>query len=241
MKFKIIITLAMGLVLTSCSNNAQTQPGPTDTSDYEVIRTRVDTDYPQMDLKEKSDLSSDIVSASFVEYSEAFWVEPYNGGDPAIFKDATFEIVETYKGDLSPGDTISVRTQGGQIVDEDNKIIYDHIDSGDVDLEGPSDKILFLRDNDYDIYRTDEDYYTTVVGPYGIYNIVDESMVGIVGETNTYDLNHLGEIDPDIDPYQIDQDEMDQNLNDGLITQEEYDTYYEDMDKYGRRLDSLDS
>lgn len=223
--------------MLGCSKTGDAHVTSQNLENYDVETIVTETSYPLLDFKEMSGLSDAIVSCKFKGYTNPFRVRPHNGGDDAIFKDANFEIIQSYKGDLSPGDIITVRTMGGEIIDHETNTIYRHTEYEDIKFNNKHEKLLFLARPTVDIYKTDEDYYKSVTGPLGVFNIIDDKLVNVSDETITHNLDALDTIDPSVDPDKLEKEQMDSNLKQGFITQEEYDTFFNEMDKYGEKIE----
>lgn len=204
-------------------------------ADYKSMEKTIDTVYPVLSLEELSDYSDLIVSAKFKAYDDPFPVTPHGGGEPFIFKDANFEIVEVFKGDAEVNDQIVVRIQGGQVVDHAKKMIYRDFVSDTFTFNEEGVNLLFLARPTADRYKTREDYYKLVAGPNSIYSDVSGVFKNVDDESRTIKREELEAIDPSVDPKATQKAQMDKNLKDGTVTEEEYDTYFEQWEQYGTR------
>lgn len=108
-------------------------------------------DYPLDELVASSHL---VARGKFVGNSGAFIVEPVNGASESVFTDYYFEITDVVRGNATPGDTVSVRLQGGKKGKLSVNNFYDVAPT-----EG-SEAVVFLRQITIPVgYITDEDYY----------------------------------------------------------------------------------
>ena len=186
------------------------------------------------EMVEKSCL---IVRGKITEQSDAIRIRPTNGGEESLFTDHYLEISYVLRGEAEVGDTVAVRTQGGEtntlIVENDG---YPKIKVGD-------EVIAFLyRHNVGGGYTTDEDYYRIIADDQGWY-VLDEAKTvfnsaagqeALTWEQCQVEIPELSKQYP-ID-YNWKRDEVRQgierDLNNASITQEEYEQEIASMDVY---------
>lgn len=200
------------IMLVGCSS--------TKGSEYETEITDISSTYPDLSFEELSNFSEIVVEGKFKGYNKPFKVIPNNNGDGMVFKDATFEIVNIFKGDYKSGENIKVRTIGGEFTDEENNLITVTNNLDEIKFTGKNTYLIFLSYPFSNNFKTDEDYYQTVTGPYGIYEKSGDNEFSRDNKTIT--VQELSMIDTSVNPRELEKNQMLDNLNNNLITEEEY-------------------
>lgn len=191
--------------------------------------------YSYDDLVEKASI---IVKAHAEPESQVVEIKPANGGDSRNFTNYTFTVSECLYGDVSQGDQITVRVQGG-LNEHQNTICED----APVITAG-QDVILFLRKPELGGgYTTTGDYYSILGVNQGIYYAADEA-----GAEDAY-VNEEGEeiscasvlrsieqkpalTSDGLSEYEEFKRNLQGTLENGVITQEGYDQILADSNQY---------
>lgn len=220
---KICLVLLITISLSACAKS--------DISGYTKHEMSISTIFPDHTFEELSNYSTDIVAAKFKGYTNPFKVKSSEGGSPAIFKDAKFEVLHSYKGDLPEGTIITVRTLGGEVIDHENKIIISTENEDDIKFNNKHEKVLFLTKPKTGPYITNENYYISISGSQGVFDIEDNKLVNLMDTEKVFNIELLDNIDTSVDPEDIEKAQMKYNLEIGSITEEEYEDYIESLDK----------
>lgn len=204
-------------------------------------------EYTYQDLVNDSPV---VVTSHVVDVSEPFQIIPVSGAAPSNFTDVTIEVDEVLRGDVEVGDQLTVRVEGGQ-VEKLNVVVEEspEFNMGD-------DNLLFLYQPGMGgAYNTEGDYYY-VLGLYqGAFypeNSVDsvksmaedvsttyENREGTVIDLNTLktDLSKMTRsavvyAENENKFYEEFLDNQEKNLENGFISQEEYDELIQQANEY---------
>lgn len=229
---KKLIYIALFMIILSGCNNSEVESDTTSVEN-EVVETQAESSYPDYNYEELSNNSELVVEAKFLNFDEPFKVKPATSGDELIFEDGNFEIINSYKGNVTSGDNIKVRFLSNDIVDSEG-VTTTFTSSEDVNFENNKTYLLFLRSPYPDGYKTVDNYYQTVTGPFGIYEKEEDKFVNDNKEITASDLES---IDKSIDPNVLEREQMEENLQNGQITQEEFDIWEESLNQYGTKVE----
>lgn len=201
-----------------------------DISKYNKYETEIHNIYPELSKQKITENSGTIVKAKFNNYTDPFKIKPANGGDSSIFRDAIFTVEKSYKGNLQKKDKVNVRIQGGDLIDHENKAIYSVNLDDDLNFDENSNYLLFLNKQEKGgHYNTKGDYYYIFGNSQGVINLSNSSRTLEDDSNLDSEINAL--IDNSKEPVSEDE-EMKNNLEKGLITQEEYDSWLKSRDDY---------
>ncbi|MDO4541911.1 MAG: hypothetical protein Q4C00_03645 [Bacillota bacterium] len=206
----------------------------------EAIETvAVSTSYPERTMEEMIEESSLIIYGKVTAASDPFAIKPTNGGDAANFVDYTVTPQETYRSPGTVPETVTVRIKGGLV--------------GNVNMVCENEPELALEDSYLFFlyqpgmgggYNTEGDYYYVLGGENGVYSGVDTSgsSAGLSADTGaTLDLSSFSEKCATLnssEPARNDsmaedfKSNMTQRLENGEITQEEYNSTLTEANTY---------
>lgn len=191
-------------------------------SENEVIKLEmVQEDLNEQELMHQSDL---VIEGKFKGTTPPFRVKPSSEGDPLVFKDSKFEVKKIFKGNLTEGDIVQVRTVGGQVTLEDGSTLT--VESGytDIKFTGKNHYLLFLsfpgRDSGY---TTEESYFIPSNGSLAIYEAQELGYVGVKTADKVIEEDQLLSLEKGGSSTEAYIDDLKEVLDSGQITQEEYD------------------
>lgn len=193
---------------------------------------------PAYNLDDLVEKASIIVKAHAEPESQVVEIKPANGGDSRNFTNYTFTVSECLYGDVSQGDQITVRVQGGR--NEHQNTICEDAPA----ITAGQDVILFLRKPELGGgYATTGDYYSILGVNQGIYYAA--------GEADAEDayINEEGEeiscasvlrsieqkpalTSDRMSEYEEFKQNLQSTLENGVITQEGYDQILADSNQY---------
>ena len=206
------------------------------------------TEYEQYNFNELIEASHVIVKGHIKGKADTFIIRPANGADDSVFTQYQFEVDDVIRGDVSVGESIGIRFEGGQ---KGSLKVINH-DDEDIKIKDSDKMVLFLyRVTVGGGYTTNDEYYQVVGGSnQGIF-FLDES-----AEKETYKSNSRN-----FDPLEWDTaraqlvelanelpmdksgllehetEQLKAELESGKITQDEYDTRLERYGKYATIID----
>ncbi|MCD1147123.1 hypothetical protein LQU94_03205 [Peptoniphilus sp. KCTC 25270] len=229
-KWMIAFLLSVfALTISSC--------GKEEAQSKEKLYVDVSAVYEELTPQEMMMKSDLVVEVKYKGTTPPFRVKSATGGDPMTFKDTKFEIVEVFKGNKSVGDSIQVRTLGGEIELEDG---VNEVTIGDYDkikFTGKNHFILFLYYPLGSDYNTREDYYAPTNGPSSILKSIDGRAISYETEnefTNVDDLRKMEKGGTFLEDY---KENLNQSYQSGQISEEEYQDAIDLMDQYGEKLE----
>lgn len=197
----------------------------------EPVVTRMSGILRSYDVDSLMQNSNLVVYGEVTGKSEPFKVQPTFGGSPFIHTDYYFEPIDIISGDSDITDT-TFRVEGGKIGNEE--LIVDDTPSFDIG----SKYLLFLYKVDMGSgYNTDEDYYYVTGSNQGAFNQVDkttfQSQNSSIGTVTTSTLiTKSGEVTKEYSLREEATGYAKANLENGMITQEEYDETIQSFDTY---------
>ena len=229
----LIIVLAVTLTYTLSHINLQTIE----------IRSLM----PRYNFNELITNSHVIVKGQITGDADVFTVRPANGADDSVFTQYQFEVDDVIRGDVTEGETIGIRFQGGQ---NGNLRVINF--SEEIDLNDNEQLVLFLRRVTVGgALATNDEYYIIVGGGgQGIFYLDEDAEAETyVSDSTDYDplvwstaraqlvelANELPTNQSGLLEYEI--EELKAELESGKITQDEYDTTLESYTKYATIID----
>ncbi len=196
--------------------------------------------FPAMTAEEQIEKAHLIVKGTFKDKSKAFQIQPANGGDPSNFTDYYLTVEEVYRGDAAAGDVLSVRVQEGIVGTIKVEVDYEpDIQIGDTVL------IYLYQTGMGGNYTTDEDYYYVLNGKKGYCILNGEGQLRNAESGEVYPLAEVKASIASIDektpvnknwPYEEALEGLKGNLENGFITEEEYQQALENLNSetYGK-------
>ena len=229
----LIIVLAVTLTYTLSHINLQTIE----------IRSLM----PRYNFNELITNSHVIVKGQITGDADVFTVRPANGADDSVFTQYQFEVDDVIRGDVTAGETIGIRFEGGQ---HGNLNVINMDD--DMDFNDNDRMVLFLRRVTVGGgYTTNDEYYIIVGGSgQGIFYLCEDADAETyVSDSTDYDplewdtaraqlvelANELPMDKSGLLEYETEQ--LKAELESGKITQDEYDTTLESYTKYATIID----
>ena len=229
----LIIVLAVTLTYTLSHINLQTIE----------IRSLM----PRYNFNELITNSHVIVKGQITGDADTFTVHPTTGGDDSVFTQYQFEVDDVIRGDVTAGETIGIRFEGGQ---HGNLNVINMDD--DMDFNDNDRMVLFLRRVTVGGgYTTNDEYYIIVGGSgQGIFYLDEDAEAETyVSDSMDYDplvwstaraqlvelANELPTNQSGLLEYETEQ--LKAELESGKITQDEYDTTLESYTKYATIID----
>ena len=229
----LIIVLAVTLTYTLSHINLQTIE----------IRSLM----PRYNFNELITNSHVIVKGQITGDADTFTVHPTTGGDDSVFTQYQFEVDDVIRGDITAGETIGIRFEGGQ---HGNLNVINMDD--DMDFNDNDRMVLFLRRVTVGGgYTTNDEYYIIVGGSgQGIFYLDEDAEAETyVSDSMDYDplvwstaraqlvelANELPTNQSGLLEYETEQ--LKAKLESGKITQDEYATTLESYTKYATIID----
>ena len=229
----LIIVLAVTLTYTLSHINLQTIE----------IRSLM----PRYNFNELITNSHVIVKGQITGDADTFTVHPTTGGDDSVFTQYQFEVDDVIRGDITAGETIGIRFEGGQ---HGNLNVINMDD--DMDFNDNDRMVLFLRRVTVGGgYTTNDEYYIIVGGSgQGIFYLDEDAEAETyVSDSMDYDplvwstaraqlvelANELPTNQSGLLEYEI--EELKAELESGKITQDKYETTLESYTKYATIID----
>ena len=199
------------------------------------------------DFDELIEASNVIVKGRIKGDADTFTVHPTTGGDDSVFTQYQFEVDDVIRGDITAGETIGIRFEGGQ---NGNLRVINF--SEEIDLNDNDRMVLFLRRVTVgDGLTTNDEFYMVVGGGgQGIFYLDEEAEAETyVSDSTDYDplvwstaraqllelANELPTNQSGLLEYETEQ--LKAELESGKITQDEYDTTLESYTKYATIID----
>ena len=185
-----------------------------------------------------------IVTANVTDVSDSFEIMPVFGGTTSIFTDYTIEVREVLRGDVAADDTLTVRLEGGQT--DERALVVDEAPA----LTVGDELLLFLyQPNMGGAYNTEGDYYYILGLEQGAFyaqssmlrtqSMVYENTLGTAIDLDALKADILSlsnsrstEIGNEDRVYEEFLANQQKNLENGFITQEEYDTFLAEANEY---------
>ena len=207
----------------------------------------IQPDYIGYNFDELIETSHVIVKGHIKGRADTFIVRPTNGADDSVFTQYQFEVDDVIRGDVTAGETIGIRFQGGQ---NGNLRVINF--SEEIDLNDNEQLVLFLRRVTVGgALATNDEYYIIVGGGgQGIFYLDEDAEAETyVSDSTDYDplvwstaraqlvelANELPTNQSGLLEYEI--EELKAKLESGKITQDEYDTRLERYGKYATIID----
>ncbi len=197
-----------------------------------ISSSLVEIDYEFLSTK-----SMLVICGKVVDQSEAFQIIPVFGGEPMNYTDYYLEVADVLRGNTDLNKTIIVRVRGGLVNDVE---IIDY-EAAKFNL---NDQILvFLyQPNMGSAYNTKGDYYYVLGDTQGVFYpessnsdlFTNEYGMSIKWTQAIADFEEINNINP-VDEFWIYNEFLDnqkRNLDNGSITQEEYDMFVEEGRQY---------
>lgn len=250
----LVASLTMAILAIGCiafaainlpQNNIEKVPNEDVTVAY---KSGVIEKYAYQDLIDDAPV---VVTSHVIDVSEPFQIIPVSGASPSNFTDVTIEVDEVLRGNVAVGDQLTVRVEGGQVDD------LDVVVEESPELNVGDDNLLFLYQPGMGgAYNTEGDYYY-VLGLYqGTFyletNAVDVSVLSDAEDNATYKNSigttiELNTLKTDLSVmtrsavtyaenenkfYDEFIENQAKNLQNGFISQEEYDELIEQANEY---------
>ena len=208
----------------------------------------IQPDYIGYNFDELIETSHVIVKGHIKGRADTFIVRPTNGADDSVFTQYQFEVDDVIRGDVTAGETIGIRFQGGQ---KGNLKVINY-DDKDIKIKDSDKMVLFLyRVTVGGGYTTNDEYYQVVGGSnQGIF-FLDESAEKETYKSNSRNFdplewdtaraqlvelaNELPTNQSGLLEYEI--EELKAELESGKITQDKYETTLESYTKYATIID----
>ena len=199
------------------------------------------------DFDELIEASNVIVKGRIKGDADTFTVHPTTGGDDSVFTQYQFEVDDVIRGDITAGETIGIRFEGGQ---HGNLNVINMDD--DMDFNDNDRMVLFLRRVTVGGgYTTNDEYYIIVGGSgQGIFYLDEDAEAETyVSDSMDYDplvwstaRAQLVELANELPTNQRgllehETEQLKAELESGKITQDEYDTRLERYGKYATIID----
>lgn len=188
----------------------------------------------ELEMIEKAHL---IVKGTFEDRSKAFRIESANGQEESNFTDYTLKVQEVYRGDVAKGENVTVRTQGGFVGTLQTVADFEpKINVGDTVF------IYLYQPNIGGTYETDGDYYYVLNGIDGLYHChSEETLTNPATGKNLEFSNSIKTIETINKTHPVNknwvyeelQKSLKNNLENGFITQNEYDREISRINHYG--------
>ena len=229
----LIIVLAVTLAYTLSHINLQTK--------------EIKSLMPRYNFNELITNSHVIVKGQINGDADTFTVRPANGADDSVFTQYQFEVDDVIRGDVTAGETIGIRFEGGQ---NGNLRVINF--SEEIDLNDNDRMVLFLRRVTVgDGLTTNDEFYMVVGGGgQGIFYLDEEAEAETyVSDSTDYDplvwstaraqllelANELPMNQSGLLEYETEQ--LKAELESGKITQDEYNATLESYTKYATIID----
>lgn len=189
----------------------------------------ISSSYPYFTPEEKIQRSYLVVEAKFKGHLPPFKIKPTNGGAPLIHKDSQFEVIKVFKGDIQEKEIIQIRSLGGKYKGESTSSDFDSIS-----YNGKQNYLFFLTKFPFDTYKTDEDYYDTVTGPFGIYIKGNDGIFyGVADSQDAIDPSLLENSTDATNPRDIYLQQLKESYERGQLTTEEYENTLAEENRFG--------
>lgn len=217
-----VLLVCLGLVIFFVS-----QEDPKDKL-YEEVAT-VYPEYSIQDLVKYSDI---IATGEVIEVSKPLEIKPVGGGDSSLFTDYTIKLNQVIENKSGLTDTVVLRVRGG----ESDELIV--VETDMEQLAVGTEYLFFLNaPQTGGGYTTKDDHMLLTGGSQGLLSddatkgiFVNESYSGVSEEDIASMLNDpaLKKTAEEEDPFYA----LEENLESGFITQEEYDETIKELSEY---------
>jgi len=184
-----------------------------------------------------------------VTQKELIFIQSIHGGDPCGHTDYYFEPISVLRGEPVNKDEVIVRVMTGEDKDRNVKVVLDYMK----DLNIGDEYLLFLGKTELGgEYNTKGDWYYILGTNQGIFEVSKENKRSAAGDLipekssalfNEIELDYESfdseikkanietPVDPDLDKKTA-YDALESNLKSGFISEEEYELYKQDLEKY---------
>lgn len=223
--------LCIGVVVICCCLCTTLLIRNTQQQEEQVV-TYVSGALAKMDLDELLTESSLVVKGTVTDDRKSFQIRSVNGG-VSIFTDISFQVSEVIRGETE-NDTITIRVQGGTVGNTTE--IHEH---DPIPYDAGQELLVFLyKPGRGGSYNTEGDYYYVLGLTQGVYAVSEEGYVSSTGaqitEKEVYSMARKSSpVDENYFRNEYIENQK-RNLENGFITQEEYDTYMENIDVYAK-------